>query len=148
MPFTHFTNLPAEIKETKLCEAFKKIASQVIDMKWLFKCIRNHYIFEELYDDTLDLIYNIRSFATSMLDDDNIESCRTCYTHKASVRGLDFLYTDLELMIDILHQSLVSHVIKEHAHFDVLFELTHAVYAVLKALQNKYVSWISDEKLM
>ena len=90
MPFTHFTNLPAEIKETKLHEAFEKIASQVIDMKWLFKCICNHYIFEQLYDDTLDLVCNIHSFATSMLDNDDIESHPACYKHKPSVGGLRF----------------------------------------------------------
>ena len=146
MPFAHFTNLPVEIKETKLREAFEKIASRIIDMKWFFKCVRNHYIFEELYHDTLDLVSNIRSFATAMLDDNDIESRPACYNHKPSVGGLDFLYTDLELMIDVFYQSLTNHVFTQHDHFDMLFELTHAVYAVLKALQNKYISRISQEQ--
>ena len=60
--------------------------------------------------------------------------------------GLDFLYTDLELMIDVFYQSLTSHVIKEHEHFEMLFELAHAIYAVLKALQNKYILRISEEE--
>ena len=146
MPFAHFTNLWAEIKETKLREAFEKIASQIIDMKWFFKCIRNHYIFEELYHDTLDLVSNIRSFATAMLDDDDIESRPACYNYKPSVGALDFLYTDLELMIDIFYQSLTNHVFTQHDHFDMLFELAHVVYTVLKALQNKYISHISQEQ--
>ena len=115
-------------------------------MKWFSKCIRNHYIFEELYHDTLDLVSNIRSFATAMLDDDDIESRPACYNHKPSVGDLDFLYTDLELMIDIFYQSLTNHVFTQHDHFDMLFELAHAVCAVLKALQNKYISRISQEK--
>ena len=142
MQFTHFTNLLAEIKETKLREAFEKIVSRIIDMKWFFKCVHNHYIFEELYHDTLDLVSNIRS----MLDDDDIESHPACYNHKPSVGGLDFLYTDLELMIDVFYQSLTNHVFTQHDHFDKLFELAHAVYAVLKALQNKYISHISQEQ--
>ena len=146
MPFAHFTNLLVEIKETKLREAFEKIASRIIDMKWFFKCACNHYIFEELYHDTLDLISNIRSFATAMLDDDNIESHPACYNHKPSVGGLDFMYTDLELMIDVFYQSLTSHVFTQHNHFHMLFKLAHAVYAVLKALQNMYISRISQEQ--
>ena len=146
MPFAHFTNLPAEIKETKLCEAFQKIASRIIDMQWFFKCVHNHYIFEKLYHDTLDLISNIRSFAAAMLDDDDIESRPACYNNKPSVGGLDFLYTDLELMIDVFHQSLNNHVFTQHDHFDTLFEVAHAVYAVLKALQKKCISAISQEQ--
>ena len=81
-----------------------------------------------------------------MLDDDDIETRPACYKHKPSVGGLDFLYTDLELMIDVFYQSLTSHVIKEHEHFDILFELAHAVYVVLKALQNKYILRIFEEE--
>ena len=99
-----------------------------------------------MYDDILDLVCNIRFFATSMLDNDVIESHPACYKHKPSVGGLDFLYTDLELMIDVFYQSLTSHVIKEHEHFDILFKLAHSVYAVLKALQNKYILRISKEE--
>ena len=139
MPFATFTNLPAERKETKIREAFAKIASRVVDMKWMFRCIRNYYVFEDLYDNTLDLVCNIRSFANLLLEDDDIETCPACYSHNCSVGGLDFLYMDLEVMIDILHQSIITHLIKDHTHLDTLFELVHAIYMVLKAFQKKYI---------
>ena len=139
MPFSTFTNLPAESKERKLREAFSKIASQVGEMKWMFKCIRNYYVFVDLYDNTLDLVCNIRTFANLLLDDDEIETHPACYHHNRTIGGLDFLYTDLELMVDILHQSILSHTITDHRNLDTLFELVHAVYAVLKSFQKKYI---------
>ena len=139
MPFSTFTNLPAENKERKLREAFSKIASRVGEMKWMFKCIQNYYVFVDLYDNTLDLICNIRSFANLLLDDDEIETRPACYHHKRSIGGLDFLYMGLELMVDVLHQSIISHTITDHGHLDTLFELAHAVYAILKSFQKKYI---------
>ena len=105
----------------------------------MFKCIRNYYVFVDLYDNTLDLVCNIRSFANLLLDDDEIETRPACYHHNCTIGGLDFLYTDLELMVDVLHQSILSHTITDHRNLDTLFELAHAVYAVLKAFQKKYI---------
>ena len=139
MPFSTFTNLPAESKERKLREAFSKIASRVGEMKWMFKCIWNYYVFVDLYDNTLDLVCNICSFANLLLDDDEIETRPACYHHNHTIGGLDFLYTDLELMVDVLHQSILSHTITDHRNLDTLFELAHAVYTVLKAFQKKYI---------
>ena len=96
-------------------------------------------MFVDLYDNTLDLICNIHSFANLLLDDDEIETCPACYHHNRSIGGLDFLYMDLEVMVDILHQSIISHTITDHSHLDTLFELVHAVYVVLKAFRKKYI---------
>ena len=108
-------------------------------MKWMFRCIRNYYVFVDLYDNTLDHVCNICSFANLLLKDDEIETRPACYRHNRSIGGLDFLYMDLEVMVDILHQSIISHTIRDHVHLDTLFELAHAVYAVLKAFQKKYI---------
>ena len=70
---------------------------------------------------------------------DEIETRPACYHHNCTIGGLDFLYTDLELMVDVLHQSILSHTITDHRNLDTLFELAHAVYAVLKAFQKKYI---------
>ena len=88
--FLHIYKSTGGKKETKLCEAFTKIASRVVDMKWMFRCIRNYYVFVDLYD-TLDLVCNIHSFANLLLGDNDIETQPACYSHKHSISGLDFL---------------------------------------------------------
>ena len=106
LPFEKFKMLREDIKTQKLIIAFEKIAMHDAHDKWIFKCCRNYYVVEEIYKGLLDMMCNIWSFAYFLLEDDNIETRPACSGHKPSVFGLDFLVTDLEVMLDVFYKGL------------------------------------------
>ena len=76
---------------------------------------------------------------------EDIDERPTCFKHKPSISGLDFLVTDFQLLLDLVIQSLESRVIYDHAMFNVLFELAHALYNLLKSFHTRYVSKIFNK---
>ena len=138
MPFEKFRLLPEGTKIQKLIIAYEKIALRAAHDKWIFKCCRNYDLVEEIYDAFLDMMCNIHSFAYFLLEDDDIESKPGCSGHKASVSGLDFLVTDLEVLLDVFYRGLASFEIHGDEKLDIMFELSHTVNGLLKSFEHKY----------
>ena len=138
MPFEKFRLLPEDTKIQKLIIAYEKIALRAARDKWIFKCCRNYDLVEEIYDAFLDMMCNIHSFAYFLLEDDDIESKPGCSGRNASVSGLDFLVTDLEVLLDVFYRGLASFEICGDEKLDVMFELSHNVNGLLKSFEHKY----------
>ena len=138
MPFEKFRLLPEDTKFQKLIIAYEKIALRAARDKWIFKCCHNYDLVEEIYDAFLDMMCNIHSFAYFLLEDDDIESKPACSGHKASVSGLDFLVTDLEVLLDVFYRGLASFEIRGDEKLDVMFELSHTINGLLKSFEHKY----------
>ena len=86
----------------------------------------------------MELMCNIRSFAYFLLDDEDIESKPACFSHVPSVDGMDFLVTDLELMLDVFYTSLSSYAIGGDKKLHVMFELSHTINNLLKMFEKGY----------
>ena len=114
-------------------------------MKWIFKCCRNYPKIVDLYDQTLDLVCNLRSYAWHVLQDDDIEVKPACFTHRPSVSGLDFLYEDLLLMVDVVRISIKTGEVTDVDKFDILFELGNVVYDTLHTIAAQQISCIRNE---
>ena len=138
MPFEKFRLLPEDTKIQNLIIAYEKIAIRVAHDKWIFKCCHNYDLVEEIYDAFLDMMSNIHSFAYFLLEDDDIESKPACSGRKASVSGLDFLVTDLEVLLDVFYRGLASFEIHGHERLDVMFELSHTINGLLRSFEHKY----------
>ena len=138
LPFEKFKMLHEDIKTQKLIIAFEKIAMRAAHDKWIFKCCRNYYVVEEIYKGLLDMMCNIRSFTYFLLEDDDIETRPACSGHKPSVFGLDFLVTDLEVMLDVFYKGLASFEIRSHEKLNIMFELSHSINGLLRTFEQKY----------
>ena len=138
MAFKKFRLLPEDTKIQKLIIAYEKITLRAARDKWIFKCCRNYDVVEEIHDTFLDMMCNIRSFAYFLLEDDDIESKPGCSGRKASVSGLDFLVTDLEVLLDVFYRGLASFEIHGDEKLDVMFELCHTINGLLKSFEHKY----------
>ena len=92
----------------------------------------------ELYLDLLDMMCNIRSFAVSLLEDDEIESWPACYMHEPHMRGLDFLTNDLHIMLNVLLECLKNKELDTDEKLDTLFHLAHSVKDLLLVFESKY----------
>ena len=137
MPFEKFRLLPEDTKIQKLIIAYEKIALRAAHDKWIFKCCCNDLV-EEIYDAFLDMMSNIHSFVYFLVEDDDIESKPACSGRKASVSGLDFLVTDLEVLLDVFYRGLASFEIRGDEKLDVMFELSHTVNGLLRSFEHKY----------
>ena len=138
MPFTNFMKLSTANKTEKLISAFEKILCWAQKDSWIFRCCRNMSAVRELYLDLLDMLCNIRCFAISLLEDDEIESRPACYAHEPHMRGLDFLTTDLHLMLSLFLQSLKNGKLNTDQKLDTLFHLSHTVNDLLIVFEKKY----------
>ena len=138
LPFEKFKMLPEDIKIQKLIIAFEKIAMRAAHDKWIFKCCCNYDLVEEIYKGFLDMMCNIHSFAYFLLEDDDIETRPACSGHKPSVFGLDFLVTDLEVILDVFYKGLASFEICGHEKLDIMFKLSHSINGLLRTFEQKY----------
>ena len=86
----------------------------------------------------MELMCNIHSFAYFILDNEDIESRSACFSHVPSIGGMDFLVTDLELMLDVFYTSLSSYAIRGDEKLLIMFELSHTINNLLKTFEKKY----------
>ena len=86
----------------------------------------------------MELMCNIHSFAYFILDDEDIESRPACFSHVPSMGGMDFLVTDLELMLDMFYTSLSSYAICGDEKLHIMFELSHTINNLLKTFEKRY----------
>ena len=52
--------------------------------------------------------------------------------------GIDFLVTDLELMLDVFYTSLSRYAIHGDEKLHVMFELLHTINNLLKVFEKRY----------
>ena len=116
----------------------KKIALRVQNEKWIYKCCRNYPLVEEIYNSLLEMVVNIREFVFFLLDDEDIESKPGCFSWMPSMRGIDFLVTNLDVMLDLFYTGLSSYAIKGHEKLDLMFTLSLMVYELLQSFKRKY----------
>ena len=135
---SNFASLSTEKKIEKLTVDFENIVWIVAKKSWIFRCCRNYFVFKELYKDFLDMMCDIRSFAWYILDDEDIESRPACFNHKPSMGGLDFLTNDLEIIMDVFHESLKSNSIRQDDKLNLLFNLSICIYDMLDYFEEKY----------
>ena len=126
------------MKTQKLIVAYEKIALRVQNEKWIYKCCRNYPLVEEIYNSLLEMVVNIREFTFFLLDDEDIESKPRCFSWMPSMRGIDFLVTDLDVMLDLFYTGLSSYAIKGHKKLDLMFTLSLMVYELLQSFKRKY----------
>ena len=126
------------MKTQKLIVAYEKIALRVQNEKWIYKCCRNYPLVEEIYNSLLEMVVNIREFAFFLLDDEDIESKPGCFSWMPSMHGIDFLVTDLDVMLDLFYTGLSSYAIKGHVKLDLMFSLSLMVYELLQSFKRKY----------
>ena len=138
MTFEKFQTLSEDTKIKKLIIAFEKVALRASKDRWIFHCCRNYAIFKTIYHEFMELMCNIRSFAYFLLDDADIESRPACFSHVPSMGGMDFLVTDLELMLDVFYTSLSSYAICGDEKLHVMFELSHTINNLLKVFEKRY----------
>ena len=103
-----------------------------------FVARRNYAIFKTIYHKFMELMCNIHSFAYFILDDEDIESRPACFSHVPSMGGMDFLVTDLELMLDMFYTSLSSYAICGDEKLHIMFELLHTINNLLKTFEKRY----------
>ena len=134
----NFQQLAPSHKREKLIYAFQKIILRAEKDSWIFRCCRNMFVVRELYLDLLDMMCNIRSFAISLLEDDEIESRPACYMHEPHMRGLDFFTNDLHIMLTVLLECLKNKELDTDEKLDTLFHLAHSVNDLLLVFEDKY----------
>ena len=100
--------LPAGMKILKLSDAFRKIAKKHSDLKWMFRCVRNYSVFIEFYGEVLDFVCNVCSFTVSLLDDPDMKMRPMCFSSKPCVAGMDYLYWDIDLVINVLWTEICT----------------------------------------
>ena len=146
MPFSVFSSLFIEVKRVKLMYAFGKINTKFTESKWIFKCCRNEKYVKDIYYNTLDMVINTCACLKCIFEGvEDIDEKPACYKHKPSMRGLDFLVTDFQLLLDLIVKSLDSRVIYDHEKYNILFELAHCLYNLLKCFHTRYISCVSKE---
>ena len=138
MTFEKFQTLSEDTKIKKLIIAFEKVALRASKDRWIFRCCRNYAIFHTIYHEFMELMCNIRSFAYFLLDDEDIESRPACFSHVPSMGGIDFLVTDLELMLDMFYTCLSSYAIRGDEKLHIMFELSYTINNLLKVFEKRY----------
>ena len=146
MPFSIFKTLFAEAKRLKLKYAFEKINNKFSEFKWIFKCCWNEKFVKDTYYNTIDMVINTRGFLKYIFEGiEDIDEKPACFNHKPHIWALDYLVTDFQLLLDLILKALESRVIYDHDKFDVLFELAHALYNLLRSFHTRYVSRVYNK---
>ena len=147
MPFNTFKQLHIEQKCMKLIQAYEKIIGCFLSMKHVLTCCRNYYTITVIFNNLLEMVSNVRSFVKFLVEENNEDFIIRpgCFNHQPSVRGLDFLASDLGMLLEIIRYSIANKSVHENDKYNVLFELAHSIYNLLKHFQTKYTSRIYNE---
>ena len=93
------------------------------------------------------MVSNVRSFVKFLVEENNEDFIIRpgCFNHQPSVCGLDFLASDLGVLLETIRHSIANKSVHENDKYNVLFELAHSIYSLLKRFQTKYTSCIYNE---
>ena len=101
---------------------------------------------EEIYYNTIDMVINTHTLLKKIFAEvEDIEEKPACFHHLPSMGGLDYLLTDFQMLLDLILKSLQSRVIYDHAKYNVLFELAHSLYSLLKSFRFRYILHVCKE---
>ena len=101
---------------------------------------------EEIYYNTIDMVINTHALLKNIFAEvGDIEEKPACFHHLPSMGGLDYLMTDFQMLLDLILKSLQSRVIYDHAKYNILFELAHSLYSLLKSFHFRYISRVYKE---
>ena len=101
---------------------------------------------EEIYYNTIDMVINTRALLKNIFAEvEDIEEKPACFHHLPPMGGLDYLVTDFQMLLDLILKSLQSRVIYDHAKYNILFELAHSLYSLLKLFRFRYISCVYKE---
>ena len=157
-----FKGLNIEQKCLKLIYALDKIISHFESIKHVFTCCHNYFVVTSIYANLLEMVKNVHSFVKSLIemvknvhsfvkslmeeDNDDFDVNLACYKNAPSVYGLDYLTQDLHSILNKIRLALEMKIVHAHTKYNILFELSHSIYGILKWFQNKYTSKIFDEQ--
>ena len=143
-----FKGLNIEQKRLKLIYALDKIICHFESIKHVLTCCCNYFVVTSIYANLLEMVKNVRSFVKSLMEEDNddFDVNPACYKHAPSVYGLDYLTEDLRSILNKIRFVLEMKNVHEHAKYNILFELSHSIYGILKRFKSKYTSKIFDEQ--
>lgn len=147
MPFEVFKQLQLEQKRIKLVQAYEKVIKRYLSMKHVFTCCRNYFTVRAIFENLLEMVSNIRAFVKFLMEENNDDFIvrPPCASHRPSVSGLDYLSSDLGFILKKICYSIDLKKVNEHEKYNVLFELAHSIYNLLKRFQSKYTSPIHNE---
>ena len=148
MPFNIFKGLNIEQKCLKLIYALDKIICCFGSIKHVFTCCHNYFVVTSIFSNLLEMVSNICSFVKFLIEEENDEFDvnPACYKHAPSVYGLDYLTKDLRYILNKIHFALEMKNVHEHQKYDILFELLHSIYVLLKWFKIRYTSKIFNEQ--
>ena len=127
------------MKIKSLVIRFENIAIRTTKNAWIFKACRSQFMIEEIHDIVYELVANVRSFAFNLFEDEEeFESAPPPHTKKPSVKSLDYLHSDLQLLLDIFYKELTSYSVRGEANLDGLFELSKNVTDIMALIESKY----------
>ena len=92
MTFENFQRLFTKTKRVKLKYAFDKINNKFSEYKWIGKCCPNINWVEVIYQNTIEMVINTQGFLRFIFE--GIGERPTCFKHKPSILGLDYLVRD------------------------------------------------------
>ena len=138
MRFERFTQLTIMQKKEKLIRAFQKISTRAQRDKTIYKSFNNFFRVQEIYADMLQVMCDLRTFVTNLLNDEDIESKPACHTKDPSIFGIEFLACDFEIILDVIVESLKNNELQHHDQCDKLFKKAHKLYENIKFFEKKY----------
>ena len=127
------------MKIKSLVIGFENIAIHTAKKKWIFICCRNQFVLDEIHEIVYELVANVRAFAFNLFEDEeDFESAPPAHTKKASIKSLEYLHSDLQLLLDIFYKELTSFLVRGEAQLDALFELSQSVTDIMSLIESKY----------
>ena len=144
-----FKGLNIEHKCLKLIYALDKIICHFESIKHVFTCCHNYFVVTSIYANLLEMVKNVCSFVKSLMEEDNedFDVNLACYKNAPSVYGLDYLTEDLHSILNKIHLALEMKIVHEHTQYDILFELSHSIYGILKWFQSTHLKYLMSSKL-
>ena len=95
------------MKIKSLVIGFENIAICTAQKKWIFICCRNQFVLDEIHEIVYELVANVRAFAFNLFEDEeDFESAPPAHTKKASIKSLEYLHSDLQLLLDIFYKRV------------------------------------------
>ena len=127
------------MKIKSLVIGFEKNAIRTAKIAWVFQCCRSQFMIEEIHETVYDLVADVRYFAFNYFEDEqDFESAPPAHTKKASVKSLQYLHSDLQLLLDIFYKELTSYSVHREAQMDALFELWQKINDIMSSIETKY----------
>ena len=136
LTFDKFQKLGVSGKQEILAKGLYNLLKKFEKDKWMYRCVRNFYVFKELYAQFLHLNLSMRLFCNTLLGDGKMKK-EPSYL-KTTVYGLDFLVVDFDNIIDMLITILEKKDIQKDDQLNEVFHFALKVNTVLGSFRSQY----------